>query len=427
MGSSFRWLVSLAVVLALGGGGALPEAGAVCVGDCGGDGEVEIADLRLGVEIALGRRSPSECVAFDRGAGRVAVDDLVAGVANRLHGCQPRTPTPTATAARTPTRTPTMTTELELFDVGANFFSIRMPRGWDIHIAGVCSTLGILIRDPAVPLRQIFYFGLIGPVYLREAQRQIDLDYIHGGGFPFITWLDAPAIDPLTVSNYFSHWPDIAAMEAATDFLPEFPTLTGLTLVSSEPLAPGLPSGDSALLRGVFVEGSAVGQGQFVGTTWVYLPFTGVPGGGIAYGSVILGVTAAKGEFERVEATLVASLESFTVTQGYIDWCRLQQSQLWGAVARAGQTLRETSDLISDAWQERSQASDILAEQGSDALRGVERVYDPASRQVYEVPAGWFTSYDLHRGEYELSDLQLLPDDDLPLWRSAPADGGLIR
>ena len=72
-----------------------------------------------------------------------------------------------------------------------------------------------------------------------------------------------------------------------------------------------------------------------------------------------------------------ASLESFNVTQGYVDWCLVQQHQLWGAVARQGQTLRETSDMIFDGWQSRSQTSDIIAEKGSDAFRGVERVYDP--------------------------------------------------
>ena len=85
-----------------------------------------------------------------------------------------------------------MSSELELFDVGANFFSIRKPKGWDIHIGGVCTTLGILIRDPAVPLRQIFYFGSIGPVYLKEQQKQIDQYYIDHGGYNLITWLDAP-------------------------------------------------------------------------------------------------------------------------------------------------------------------------------------------------------------------------------------------
>jgi hypothetical protein len=403
---------------------------ATCAGDCTGDGTVGINELITGVNIALGGTPVGTCPAFDGNAdGMVTVAELIAAVNNALLGCQAaRTPTRTpGSPTATPTRTPTMSTQLELFDVGASFFSIRKPKGWEVHIGGVCSTLGILLRDPNVPLRQAFYFGLIGPVYLQEAQRRIDQAYIDAGGYNFITWLDAPAVDPLTAENFFVHWPDIAKMKAATEFLPEFPPLTDLTVVTTTPQASVFPGGNAALVRGLFTHAGAVGQGQWLGTTWVFMPFTGVPGGGTAYGSIILGVTAPQREFRDVEATLVASLDSFAVTQAYIDWCRLQSAQLWGAVAKAGQTLRETSDLIADGWQSRTDASDILAEQRSDALRSVERVYDPSTGQVYEVPLGWFDVYDLHRGEYDLSNLQPLPGDDLGLWSAVPADGSAIH
>jgi hypothetical protein len=399
-----------------------------CVGDCGADGEVTINEIIMGVNIAMGIMPMESCPAFDlSGDGEVTINELIVGVNNALQGCQP-VPTPTpGSPTPTPTRTPTMTSETELFDVGANFFSIRKPKGWEVDIGGVCTTLGILIRDPALPLRQIFYFGLIGPVYLKEAQRQIDLDYINHGGYNVITWLDAPAVDPLTIENYFLHWPGIAAMKAAGDFIDHFPKLTGVTVVSNTPQSAMLPNGDSALLRGLFMENGTVGEVQFLGTVWVSSPFMGMPGGGTGYGALILGVSAPKREFNDVEARLVASLESFTVTQGYIDWCIVQQRQLWGAVAEQGQTLRETSDMIFDGWQSRSQTSDIVAEKGSDALRGVERVYDPATNQVYEVPAGWYTDYDIHRGAYDMNDLQLLPANSYPLWTAAPADGSGIH
>ncbi len=432
------WMKSLSFACGLLGASLCMAAGTVgvafalsggCVGDCGGDGQVTIDEIIMGATIALGTAPMGNCSAFDRsGDGRLTIDELIAGVNNALQGCQP-TPTPTKTPGPptpTPTKTPTMTSRLELFDVGPTFFSIRKPMGWDIHIGGVCGTLGILMRDPAVPLRQIFYFGLIGPVYLKEQQRQIDQDYINHGGFP-MTWLDAPAVDPLTVENFFTAWPGIAAMKAATDFMPEFPTLVGLAVVSSTPESSMIPGGNSALLRGLFMENGVVGEGQFLGTVWVYFPFTGIPGGGIGYGSIILGVTAPKGEFNAVEARLIDSLESFKVTQGYIDRCILQQHQLWGAVAEEGETLRETSDMIFDGWQSRSHASDIMAEQRSDAMLGVERVYDPSTQQVYAVPAGWYTTYDSHRGEYAMNDLQLLPPDSYALWMSAPADGGGIH
>lgn len=54
---------------------------APCAGDCDGDGAVTIAELVLGVGIALGHASPSACAALDAdGDGRVTIDELIAAV-----------------------------------------------------------------------------------------------------------------------------------------------------------------------------------------------------------------------------------------------------------------------------------------------------------------------------------------------------------
>src|SRR5512139_1227097 len=107
---------------------------------------------------------------------------------------------------------------LEPYDAGT--FSIQKPRGWQVTTAGDCGTFAFLLRDPAEPLGQVFYFGTIGPVYLSEAQRTIDQAYVDGGGYDIISWLDAPAVEPLTPAHLLEHWPDVAAMEAATAFMP---------------------------------------------------------------------------------------------------------------------------------------------------------------------------------------------------------------
>ena len=267
---------------------------ATCVGDCGNDGAVTIEEIIRGVNIALGTLPMSDCQAFDAsGDGEVTIEELITGVNNALQGCPViSTPTPTKTPGSptpTPTTTPTMTSELELFDVGANFFSIRKPKGWDIHIAGVCTTLGILIRDPTVPLRQIFYFGHIGPVYLKDAQRQIDQDYINHGGYNFITWLDAPAVDPLTAENFFAHWPDIAAMNAATAYMPQFPTLTGLTWLQDAAVRRCCPTATRRCCAACSWRTASSARGSFSAPRGSSCRSRVCPGAGTAYGSIILG------------------------------------------------------------------------------------------------------------------------------------------
>jgi hypothetical protein len=99
----------LAVALA-----ARTASAAPCVGDCGGDGTVDIADLITGVNIVLGTRPLSACAAFANEDGQVTIAQLIKGVNAALGGCKPiETPTaaPTppsdATGSATATRTPT--------------------------------------------------------------------------------------------------------------------------------------------------------------------------------------------------------------------------------------------------------------------------------------------------------------------------------
>jgi hypothetical protein len=56
---------------------------AACIGDCNGNGQVNITDLVLGVNIALGLRPLSACPAFDDGSGNVTIAVLVTAVNNR--------------------------------------------------------------------------------------------------------------------------------------------------------------------------------------------------------------------------------------------------------------------------------------------------------------------------------------------------------
>jgi hypothetical protein len=309
---------------------------------------------------------------------------------------------------------------LELYNTG--FFSISKPRGWTVTTAGSCGTFAFLIRDPQQPLRQIFYFGTVGPVYISQAQKELDASYVAHGGFPH-TWLDAPVIDPLTPANYLAHWPDIAAMAAATAFMPSFPRLQDLELIASAPQAAMLPGATSGNARGLFAADGAVGEGMFLATVKLLSPYNGSPGAGTAYGHFVCGVTAPKNELAGVMARLIESLDSFTITQAYVDNCFTQSQQIWGAVAAAGRTLSEASDIIFEGWQQRTHTEDISAEQWTDAYRDVERVYDPDTGEVYEVPNGWYDTYDLHRGEYDLSGLQPLPDGDWDLWMRAVLDG----
>jgi len=98
-------VVAVAVIVGLG---VQPAAASTCVGDCNGKGKVDIADLIIGVNIALGLRPVTDCEAFANPDGQVDVAQLIQGVNSTLNGC-PTPPTPTVTVAASNTPTPTVT------------------------------------------------------------------------------------------------------------------------------------------------------------------------------------------------------------------------------------------------------------------------------------------------------------------------------
>jgi hypothetical protein len=66
---------------------APPTPGA-CVGDCNANGQVAVNELIVGVNIALGSASISQCLAFDRNSSNgVEVNELIGGVNSLLNGC----------------------------------------------------------------------------------------------------------------------------------------------------------------------------------------------------------------------------------------------------------------------------------------------------------------------------------------------------
>ena len=309
---------------------------------------------------------------------------------------------------------------LEKFNGG--FFTIDKPKGWNIYTAGACSEFAFLIRDDNEPLRQIFYFGSVGPVYMSEEQKQIDYQYVDMGGYA-IPWIEMPVVDPLTPQNFLSQFHLIVQTEVAQSFMPQAPNLENLQIISTTSLSSFIAGGKTELVRAIFVQDGKVAEGLFLVTVVPFMPSTGGPGGGTAYGLQLIGITSPKREFRHLEKTLITSVQSFTVTQSYADNCMRQQSETYAGILKAGKTLSETSDIIMEGWENRNKVHDIIAEKRSDAILGNERLYDPETGEVYEFKSGFYEEYEINRERYEMNNLNLLPDEDWNLWTRAPLDG----
>jgi hypothetical protein len=314
----------------------------------------------------------------------------------------------------------TKTLSLENFDGG--FFSIDKPKGWELITAGSCATFAFLARDPSAPSKQIFYFGEVGPVYMSEQQRQIDYQYMSMGGYPS-NWIDMPAVNPLTPSNFLAQFHLIAQSRIAQGFMPQCPRLENFQVISAVKQPSQINGATTELVRALFTQGGNLGEGLFLVTVASLLPFTGSPGGGLGSGFCLIGITAPKVEFRALEAALIKSVESFTINQSYVNNCLAQQANTYAGILKAGKTLSEASDIIMQGWENRNRVDDVLSEKRSDATLGKERLYDPNTGEVYAFENGFYDKYLPEQSKYEMNNLQRLSDDNYELWMKPPLDG----
>lgn len=318
----------------------------------------------------------------------------------------------------------TSTVKLQHETIEGGFFTMLKPKGWDVFTAGQCSEWAILLRDRSNPLRQVFYFGTVGPLYMSQQQRMIDQQAVAVGGYP-TSWMDSPAIEPFTPENFFANWPYIAAMQSSRAFMPQCPQLANFQVVSSMPVQGGLPFAQTGLVRGLFTQGNQVGQGQFMVSVWAHAPFTGAYGAGTGVGSLVCGITAGRNEFASLQPSLVRCLGSLQLSQQYASQCVAQTQGQTSAILRAGRTLSEASDMIMNGWQRRNQSDDIIAAKRSDAMLGKERVYNPNNNEVYEFDAGWYDRYKLNPQQYDMNNLQLMSNQShgFDVWNRPVLDG----
>jgi hypothetical protein len=312
--------------------------------------------------------------------------------------------------------------KIRLEKYNAGFFSINKPKGWNIITAGACSEFAFLIRDQQEPRRQIFDFGSVGPIYLSLQQKQIDQQYMQMGGYP-TPYYEMPVINPLTPENFLKQFHLITRTQIAQNFMPQVPRLENIQIVSSTPQQSFISGGQTKLMRALFVQDGRVAEGLFLLTVAQVLPFTGNPGWGTGVGYLFLGITAPQEEFRYIQKDLIRSLESFTLSQSYVENCIRQQNQTWSGIMKAGKTLSEASDIIMSGWENRNKTHDILSEKWSDTILGKERLYDPGTGTVYEFENGFYDKYNINRQQYNLKNLQRLPDKNYNLWMEAPVDG----
>lgn len=348
---------------------------------------------------------------------------VVAALAGSLISFDPGdTSGTTATPALTPQKTAKAAPHIKLETYNGSFFTIEKPAGWQIVTAGQGPTLGVWMRDPQEPARQIFFFSAVGPFYLSQQQKSIDQQYMATGGYS-VPWSDMPIVSPPTASNFLSNWNTLARSRIAKNYMADLPMFNELMIISTQPIPSQFGGGTTELVRALFKVNNKVAEGLFTATVFETVPFVNGPGGHQAYALMFMGVTAPQQEFSQAQDTMLRSLSSFNLSEQYVQTYIASSREAFAGVMRAGQTLRETSDIITKGWTTRQKTYDILSAKRSDAMLGKERLRDPQTNDVYEFVNGWSKDYDMNRNKFNKPDLQPIPDNDYEGWTAPTLNG----
>lgn len=328
----------------------------------------------------------------------------------------------TATPALTPKKSAKADPPIKLEPYNGGFFTIEKPAGWQIVTAGQGPTLGVWMRDPQEPARQVFFFSAVGPFYLSQQQKSIDQQYMATGGYS-VPWSDMPIVSPPTASNFLSKWNTLASSRIAKNYIAELPMFNELMIISTQPIPSQYNGGTTELVRALFKVNGKVAEGLFTATVFETVPFVNGPGGHQAYALMFTGVTAPQRDFSQAQDALLRSVSSFNLSEQYVQTYIASSREAFAGVMRAGQTLRETSDIITKGWTARQKTYDILSAKRSDAMLGKERLRDPQSKDVYEFVNGWSKDYDMNRNKFNKPDLQPIPDNDYEGWTAPTLNG----
>jgi len=293
--------------------------------------------------------------------------------------------------------------------------SINMPIGWNIYTGGQCATKSILVRDPYVGLKQVFYFSEAGPVYASQERKQIDREnYNTISGSYKLPYLDSPLVSPLTAENFLNNFEALANMPFFQEAFPQVPIMTNVEIISKEEIVNKLAyATDGKLIRAKFKQNGRLGEGYFyIITVKNFI--------GLGYGVMFVGITAPEGLLDLITPSLKKSLESYTINQGYITACDNAGKKAVAGILKAGQILNESSDTIMDVWENKLELEQRMSEKQNDAILGFSRLYDPDTGEVYEITPEFYDHYQIHKDEFEMNYLEELPDDK---WDEAPLNG----
>ncbi len=304
-------------------------------------------------------------------------------------------------------------------------FSVNIPTGWQLFQSGSCSELSFISWDPNHQERQFFYYGTAGICYMSFQQKQVDDNYVRMGGMrsPLI---GSPVISPFTPENFVMNYHLFAERNQGGQYGQKTPEMYNVQIISVNRQPAGMPyPASAAMIRAIYTNRNKtmVSEGLFLVTVMPYQLTAYGPGSSLGVIYSFMGITAALGQLDNSLTPLSNCISSLTIDQNYVNNCMQNANRATQTVLEQGKMLSQSSDNMIKGWQARSRTDDIISQKRSDAILGRERLYDPVTKQVYNVDNTFTDKYLTDPQKYNLPNLQRLPANDYNLWNQPTMNG----
>lgn len=125
------------------------------------------------------------------------------------------------------------------------------------------------------------------------------------------------------------------------------------------------------------------------------------------YNSVFF--TTPAGELVNWVDTLNYCIGTITFSETFVEAYYGQEQAIVQNSIEIANINNETSNIITNGWENRQTEYDIMSQQQSDATLGYERVYDTETGEVYQAYNGFMDEYDGERYDLISDEQYSLP------------------
>ena len=317
---------------------------------------------------------------------------------------------------------PSVTKAMEFEKYSNSVFSMNIPKGWVVSTMGANIHYGFRVYDKNDSRYQIFVYLKMEPFLKSSAAASKyksfynlskDKDYAM---FASSTVLKAQS----TEGFYKSFMTHIKFMKGSygKQFYGNvskhaFPELNSLKILDS--ITPKVNGGgqNEKILRMNFTNSKKkTGQGLFSASVMKATPYyiDKVDMSPVLVYTVV-GISSAEDDFVSYEPILMKCLNSLEYSASFVSSTQQKSKADAAAARKMNASMQAAFDSYNSAWSARQTKYDVSSQKTSDSTLGYDRIKNPDTGEVYRAEVGWYDNYDLNRGDYNNSNLQLVNSD----------------